>query len=77
MMEILDKSERVNDVLVNNTYTYKTGKYNRTKGTAVAYIETGQSNDSDGQLYRVEMNIDSGKVTSLRRANRVNLTTSE
>jgi len=77
MMEIIDKSERIDSVLVNDTYTYKTGKYNQSKGTAVAYIETGQSSDSGDQLYRVEMNVDIENVTSVKKVDSVNLTTSK
>lgn len=76
IMEILDGSERVEAVLVNDTYTYQKGRYNESAGTAVAYIETGESSDSEGKLYRVHMNLSEESVTSIEEVDEVNVTTS-
>ena len=70
MVEIIDQSDRVNNVLVNDTYTYRTGKYDSENGTAVAYIETG------GDLYRVRMNTTTDTVTVVEGTESVQLTTS-
>lgn len=75
MMEIIDHSDRVENVLVNDTYTYKTGRYNGENGTAVAYIRTGQSGTGKGGLYKIRMNVTNENVTSIEKVYDIQLTT--
>lgn len=78
--EILDGSDRVAAVLVNDTYTYRKGCIDESDDAAVSYIRTGfryvETDDGGrkavgGSVYRVEMALDEREVTSVEAVERM------
>ncbi|MFC7047331.1 hypothetical protein ACFQH6_19650 [Halobacteriaceae archaeon GCM10025711] len=76
---ILDSSDAVSEVLVNDTYVYEKGCFNPDNDSAVAFIRTGyhyQESESSkeavgGELYRVTMTLSNDSVESVEKSNRI------
>lgn len=77
IMQIIEDSSQVDKKLVNESYTYRKGKYNRGEGKAVAIIETGSNSEESGtKLYKVRINLNSNSVTSINLVENPVITTS-
>lgn len=81
IIDILEASPRVSDVLVNDTFAYIRGCFDESNDTAVAYFRTDFHYESfsdgngrravGGQLYRARLDLSSNSVASLENTTQV------